>query len=187
MTRTILITVVALSMGLPTATSQTVGPQGDDGRGGLTEEEKAVHVLNRLGYGPRPGDVERVLRMGVDAYVESQLQPWTLDDDPSLERQLANAPKVKMERVAQVIQNLVLPDSAVEIIGLARSSGRSFFLWGPPGNGKTTVGHLVHDAVEGNLWIPYCIGVGNAVIQFYDPQCHQRVDVDRHASFAHEH
>jgi hypothetical protein len=34
-----------------------------------------VHVLNRLGFGPAPGDVERVQRMGVGAYVEQQLNP----------------------------------------------------------------------------------------------------------------
>ncbi|HWN92217.1 MAG TPA: hypothetical protein VNQ15_12425, partial [Verrucomicrobiae bacterium] len=31
----------------------------------LTEEQRIVHVLNRLGYGPRPGDVERVRQMGL--------------------------------------------------------------------------------------------------------------------------
>jgi hypothetical protein len=34
----------------------------------LTEEQQILHVLNRLGYGPRPGDVERVRRMRLAAY-----------------------------------------------------------------------------------------------------------------------
>jgi uncharacterized protein (DUF1800 family) len=41
----------------------------------LTEEQRALHVLNRLGYGPRPGDVERVVDLGVDRYIELQLNP----------------------------------------------------------------------------------------------------------------
>ncbi len=36
---------------------------------------EALHVLNRLGYGPRPGDVERVSRIGIDRYIEEQLRP----------------------------------------------------------------------------------------------------------------
>ncbi|QUW03330.1 DUF1800 domain-containing protein [Chloracidobacterium validum] len=46
----------------------------------LTEEQRVLHVLNRLGYGPRPGDVERVRRMGLRQYVAQQLQPATIDD-----------------------------------------------------------------------------------------------------------
>jgi uncharacterized protein (DUF1800 family) len=41
----------------------------------LTPEQQAVHVLNRLAFGPRPGDVERVRRMGVQQYIDEQLHP----------------------------------------------------------------------------------------------------------------
>ena len=41
----------------------------------LTPEQMSVHVLNRLAFGPRPGDIERVRQMGVAAYIDSQLQP----------------------------------------------------------------------------------------------------------------
>ncbi|MDB5289140.1 MAG: hypothetical protein JWL69_381, partial [Phycisphaerales bacterium] len=46
----------------------------------LTDHQKIVHVLNRLGFGPRPGDVERVEKMGLDAYIQQQLHPETIDD-----------------------------------------------------------------------------------------------------------
>lgn len=45
-----------------------------------SDEERIVHVLNRLAFGPRPGDVERVRRMGVERYIEEQLNPMLLDD-----------------------------------------------------------------------------------------------------------
>jgi uncharacterized protein (DUF1800 family) len=45
---------------------------------GLTQDQQAVHVLNRLGYGPRPGDVERVKQMGLARYIDSQLHPETI-------------------------------------------------------------------------------------------------------------
>ena len=41
----------------------------------LSEHERVLHVLNRLGYGPRPADVARVREMGVAAYLEQQLDP----------------------------------------------------------------------------------------------------------------
>jgi uncharacterized protein (DUF1800 family) len=41
----------------------------------LASEQAAVHVLNRLAYGPRPGDIDRVRQMGVQAYMEEQLNP----------------------------------------------------------------------------------------------------------------
>jgi uncharacterized protein (DUF1800 family) len=47
----------------------------------LTEDERALHALDRLGFGPRPGDVARVREMGVAAYVEQQLHPERLPLD----------------------------------------------------------------------------------------------------------
>ena len=46
----------------------------------LTEDQKIIHALDRLGFGPRPGDVERVRRMGLKTYVEQQLAPEKIDD-----------------------------------------------------------------------------------------------------------
>ena len=43
-----------------------------------TTEAEARHVLNRLAFGPRPGDVERVMKMGVDRYIDEQLHPDTI-------------------------------------------------------------------------------------------------------------
>ena len=48
--------------------------------GGRQDAAAAEHVLNRLGYGARPGDVERVLAMGIDRYIESQLNPRAISD-----------------------------------------------------------------------------------------------------------
>jgi hypothetical protein len=41
----------------------------------LTEEQRALHALNRLTFGPRPGDLQKVMAMGVDDWVEQQLHP----------------------------------------------------------------------------------------------------------------
>src|SRR5688572_19796814 len=46
----------------------------------LTEEQKIVHVLNRMAFGPRPGDVERVKAIGLSRYIEQQLTPEKIAD-----------------------------------------------------------------------------------------------------------
>ena len=47
----------------------------------LSADERIVHVLDRLGYGPRPGDVGRVRQIGLAAYIDAQLHPETIADD----------------------------------------------------------------------------------------------------------
>ena len=46
----------------------------------LTEEQRIVHVLNRLGFGPRPGDVERIKSIGIENYINQQLAPEKISD-----------------------------------------------------------------------------------------------------------
>ena len=46
----------------------------------LTEEQRIVHTLNRLGFGPRPGDIERVQKLGLNLYIQQQLHPEALND-----------------------------------------------------------------------------------------------------------
>jgi uncharacterized protein (DUF1800 family) len=49
----------------------------------------ALHVLNRLAFGPRPGDIERVMNMGIDSYIDQQLHPETIPMPPELSERLA--------------------------------------------------------------------------------------------------
>src|ERR1043166_2395897 len=46
----------------------------------LTEDQRILHVLNRLGFGARPGDVERVKAMGLENYINQQLNPDKISD-----------------------------------------------------------------------------------------------------------
>ncbi len=60
----------------------------------LTEDQRILHVLNRLGYGPRPGDVERVRRLGLRQYIAQQLHPETIDDS-AVEARLKRLPMLE--------------------------------------------------------------------------------------------
>ncbi|HXF42831.1 MAG TPA: DUF1800 family protein, partial [Pyrinomonadaceae bacterium] len=66
--------------GIQGENSAAAGQPADTKAAALSERQKILHVLNRLGYGPRPGDVERVQRMGISAYIEQQLNPEKIDD-----------------------------------------------------------------------------------------------------------
>lgn len=52
-------------------------------------QAQALHVLNRLAFGPRPGDVERVANMGVQRWIDEQLHPETIPLPPDLTARLA--------------------------------------------------------------------------------------------------
>jgi uncharacterized protein (DUF1800 family) len=61
----------------------------------LTEEQQILHLLNRITFGPRPGEVERVRRMGLDKFLDEQLQPEAIDDS-ELEKRLIVLPTQQM-------------------------------------------------------------------------------------------
>ena len=61
----------------------------------LSEDQRILHVLNRLGFGARPGDVERVKAMGIDNYITQQLFPEKIDDSAS-EAKLQNLGALRM-------------------------------------------------------------------------------------------
>ena len=62
---------------------------------GLTEDQRILHVLNRLGFGARPGDVERVKAMGLDNYINQQLSPEKISDSVA-ENKLAELTTLNM-------------------------------------------------------------------------------------------
>jgi uncharacterized protein (DUF1800 family) len=61
----------------------------------LTPDQKIVHVLDRLGFGPRPGDVERVKKMGLENYLQQQLHPERIDDS-AVEKKLTGFSALSM-------------------------------------------------------------------------------------------
>jgi uncharacterized protein (DUF1800 family) len=69
------------------------------GRDAAPDTATIVHVLNRITFGPRPGDVERVSRMGLDAYIDEQLHPERIDDS-ALDARLAPLQTLTMSSAA---------------------------------------------------------------------------------------
>jgi uncharacterized protein (DUF1800 family) len=76
----------------------------------LTDEQRAMHALDRLTFGPRPGDLEKVEAQGVEQWIAMQLDPEKIDDS-SLRTELANYPAMQMRQ-----QDLVKDFPSGEVI-----------------------------------------------------------------------
>ena len=65
----------------------------------LSKDEQVLHVLNRLAYGPRPGDVDAVRKIGVKKWIDLQLHPERIPENPELARKLAPLESLRMSQV----------------------------------------------------------------------------------------
>lgn len=83
----------------------------------LSDEQRIVHVLNRLGFGARPGDVERVKETGLENYINQQLNPEKIDDSVT-EARIKNLPTLSMT-TAQLYEKF--PNPGMLIRQLERS------------------------------------------------------------------
>ncbi|MCP3656448.1 MAG: DUF1800 domain-containing protein [Herbaspirillum sp.] len=86
----LMLALVACTLGQ----AQAAGPTSASAP--LSEQERALHVLNRLAYGPRPGDLEQVERMGVKRYIDQQLHPERIPLPDDLQARLAALPGLQM-------------------------------------------------------------------------------------------
>jgi len=69
----------------------------------LTDRQRALHALNRLGFGARPGDVDRVLKTGVDTWIDQQLHPEVIPDR-ELDARLQTIPTLKMSDAEMMLK-----------------------------------------------------------------------------------
>lgn len=75
--------------------------------------------------------------------------------------------------------HLVIPEALFNAIGPAVVSGKSIFIYGPPGNGKTAIARAIGDfmnASGGEIYIPYAFYAEGSIITVYDPVLHQMTD-----------
>ncbi|PDT49031.1 MULTISPECIES: AAA family ATPase [Sinorhizobium] len=84
--------------------------------------------------------------------------------------------RVTQEGLLASLEGLVLSQSLVEKLGPAMNSGQSILLYGPPGNGKTSIAERTSRLFRQTIWVPYAIEVGGYVISFYDEAVHQPVN-----------
>src|SRR5271168_2257966 len=78
----------------------------------LTAEEAVLHALNRLAYGPRPGDLERIKQMGLAKWIDQQLNPNSIDDR-ALQARLENYPTLALS-TTRLIEDYPQPKQSVK-------------------------------------------------------------------------
>ena len=78
-------------------------------------------------------------------------------------------------RLRAAFSHLVLSDAVLDQLGPAIRTGRSLFVYGPPGNGKTVISLAISNLLDGDIAIPHAVEVEGAIIRFYDPVTHQAV------------
>ncbi len=69
----------------------------------MDQRKRAVHALNRLTFGPRPGDVQRVMAIGVDQWIDQQLRPDKIDDS-ALDARLTPFRTLRMQ-TREIVEN----------------------------------------------------------------------------------
>jgi uncharacterized protein (DUF1800 family) len=112
-----LSTFFSLGIELPAATAAEKKPKQDPVLKGLpitdlTPDEAILHALNRLAYGPRPGDMERIKQIGLAKWIDQQLNPNSINDS-AIEARLDIYPTLKM-RTAQLLAEYPNPKQAVK-------------------------------------------------------------------------
>ena len=79
---------------------------------------------------------------------------------------------VTFDRIKGGLGDLTFEDKIIEQCGPALNSGRAMLLYGPPGNGKTSVAHALGSIFNDVIYIPYAISVEGQIIRYFDPSIH---------------
>jgi predicted ATPase with chaperone activity len=88
------------------------------------------------------------------------------------------------ETLAAAFEGLIFDSSLFDTIGPAVNSGRGLFLYGEPGNGKTTIAERLAACFKNEIFIPKAIYVEGQILQLYDPQNHQPTKNDENSLIA---
>jgi hypothetical protein len=121
----------------------------------LTDEGNhyATEALKKCRYtGPAP--------VSLDAFVDR------------IQRQKVTNELVEMESVLAAFDDLIVADSFIERLGPALNSGRSILLYGPPGNGKTSVALRLQLVFSDVIYVPYAVMIEGQIMRVYDPRFH---------------
>jgi predicted ATPase with chaperone activity len=80
-----------------------------------------------------------------------------------------NRLRVNQRLMRQALSHLVIEERVFERIGPAVNSGKSIFLYGPPGNGKTTIAESIGKMILRNdMYIPYAVEVDGQIVKIFD-------------------
>lgn len=95
-----------------------------------------------------------------------------------VQAQSVQATQVTRERLEEGFRHVVLPAGMLDILGPAVNSGRSLFLYGDPGNGKTLVAESIPPLLGGDVYVPHAVDINGQILMVFDPVYHHPVEED---------
>lgn len=90
--------------------------------------------------------------------------------------QSINDIRVSPEGIRATMADLVLEESTLDLIGQAVNTGRSLFLFGHPGNGKTVLAEHITPLLGGSIFVPHALHLDGQIIKVFDPHNHRPLD-----------
>lgn len=93
----------------------------------------------------------------------------------SVEAQSISAESPRRERLQQAFEGITVNEELFDILGPAINSGAGMFLYGAPGNGKSTLAKRITMCFGQEIWIPHAIIESGQIIKFFDASYHEEV------------
>ena len=141
-------------------------------------EVKGAGQLSKLSYRfalTDAGNNHAADLMDVSRYVGPAPVPFD-DYRNMVEMQTIKSIHVDEKRIRNAFSHIVIGEQLLTRLGPAVSSGRAVFLYGPPGNGKTTIAETIGSVLPGKVYIPYATMVEGEIITIYDKANHEAVE-----------
>jgi len=173
-----MVSELAKAICLPVPVTQELIDMGRDQR--LIEATGTLNANNgnEMGYQLTDAGKARAL----DALAQSEYfgaMPVPLDVyREQVKRQSVRNLQITREQLTGAMGHLVLPDSLLDHLGPAVSAGRSILMYGPPGNGKSSISNGIRDALGDKVYVPRAIEYAGQVITVYDPIVHSMAEED---------
>ena len=131
---------------------------------------------NEMGYQLTDSGKARAL----DALAQSEYfgaMPVPLDIyREQIKRQSIRNIQISRDQLTTAMGHLILPDDLLDNLGPAVSAGRSILMYGPPGNGKSSISNGIRDAMGDKIYVPRAIEYSGQVITVYDPIVHSAAE-----------
>ena len=93
-----------------------------------------------------------------------------------VKRQSVRNMQITRQQLTGAMGHLILPDTLIDQLGPAVSAGRSILMYGPPGNGKSSISNGIRDALGDRVYVPRAIEYAGQVITVYDPIVHSAAE-----------
>jgi energy-coupling factor transporter ATP-binding protein EcfA2 len=100
------------------------------------------------------------------------------DYQERIQRQRVTNEHVTRERLEEGFAGLIMTERFLSRLGPAINSGNAILIYGPAGNGKTTVAEIVGKIFENVIYVPYCVDLDGEIMKVYDPAVHRKVAVE---------